>query len=126
MLTGVFVGYRERPSTVVPWFTVGKSVLANRDPIIGVVKPVFTRKKLERYRVRQICSINLSALQAAAASDAEQVQQLSVRLRKVVAALDRAAVNVATEREKVRSLCFISSARFLLSIIALITPIIAR
>lgn len=71
LLTGVFTGYRERPSTVDPWFTVGKSALANLDPIIGVVKPVFTRKKLARYRVRQICSINISALQAAAASDAE-------------------------------------------------------
>ena len=31
----------------VPWLVVGKLVLANLDTIIGVVKPAFTRKKVE-------------------------------------------------------------------------------
>ena len=112
---------------VVPWLAVGKLVLANLDTIIGVVKPVFTRKKVEALPSQtDLLNQQISELQAAASTNAEQVKQLAAQLKEVVAALDQAEVNAATEREKVRRLCFISIAVSVVSIIAAIVLIIVR
>lgn len=83
----------------VPWLTVGKLVLGNLDTIINVVRPGFTRKKLEEAADRNaLLSQQIAELQAAAASNAEQVTQLAAQLKEVVAALAQSAAEVGAER----------------------------
>ena len=45
----------QESSMAVPWLAVGKLVLSNLDTIIGVVKPGFTRKKVDALPSRRIC-----------------------------------------------------------------------
>ena len=59
----------------VPWLAVGKLVLANLDTIIGVVKPAFTRKKVEALPSQtDLLNQQISELQAAASGNAEQIK----------------------------------------------------
>src|SRR5688572_14169855 len=83
----------------VPWLTVGKLVLGNLDTIMNVVRPVFTRKKLDDAPDRTaLLNQQIAELQTAAASNAEQVKQLAEQLKEVVAALAQSAAEVSAER----------------------------
>lgn len=83
----------------VPWLTVGKLVLGNLDSILGVVRPAFTRKKMEEADERtRLLNQQIAELQAAAATNAEQVKDLALQLKEVVAALEQTAVDAAAER----------------------------
>jgi len=87
----------------VPWLTVGKLVLNNLDSIIGVVRPAFTRKKLEAVANQaEVVSQQISELQTAVATNAEQIKGLAEQLKNVVTALEDAARAVAIERAKTR------------------------
>jgi antirestriction protein ArdC len=87
----------------VPWLTVGKLVLTNLDSIIGVVRPAFTRKKLEAAANQaEVVSQQISELQTAVATNAEQIKGLAEQLKNVVTALEDAARAVALERAKTR------------------------
>jgi G3E family GTPase len=86
----------------VPWLTVGKLVLNNLDTIIGVVRPGFTRKKLEAANQAEIATQQIAELQAAVATNAEQIKDLAEQLKNVVTALDDAARAVAIERARTR------------------------
>ena len=78
----------------VPWLAVGKLVLANLDTIIGVVKPAFTRKKVEALPSQtDLLNQQIAELQAAASSNADQVKQLASQVKEVVAALEQAATD---------------------------------
>lgn len=112
---------------VVPWLSVGKFALANMDTIIEMVKPVFTRKKVEALPSQtDLLNQQISELQAAASSNADQVKQLAEQLKEIVAGLNQAALNVATEREKMQKLCLVSIAISVVSIIVAVAAIIAR
>jgi chromosome segregation ATPase len=83
----------------VPWLTVGKLVLNNLDSILHVVRPAFTKKKLDEADERtRLLNQQIAELQAAAASNAEQVQELATQLKEVVAALAQSAAEVSAER----------------------------
>jgi uncharacterized membrane-anchored protein YhcB (DUF1043 family) len=83
----------------VPWLTVGKLVLGNLDTIMNVVRPAFTRKKLDEAADRTaLLNQQIAELQTAAASNAEQVKQLAEQLKEVVAALAQSASEVSAER----------------------------
>jgi len=111
----------------VPWLAVGKLVLANLDTIIGVVKPAFTRKKVEALPSQtDLLNQQISELQAAASGNAEQIRQLASQLKEVVAALEQAARSAASEREKLRRLCLVAMAISVVSIIAVIASLIVR
>ena len=58
----------------LPWLAVGKLVLNNLDTIIGVVKPAFTRKKVDAEHM-DLLNQQIAELQAAASSNAEQIKQ---------------------------------------------------
>ena len=103
----------------VPWLAVGKLVLANLETIIGVVKPAFTRKKVEALPGQtDLLNQQISELQAAASSNAEQIRQLAAQLKEVVAALEQAARTAESEREKARRLSLVAMAISAISIIA--------
>lgn len=83
----------------VPWLAVGRLVLGNLDTIINVVRPAFTRQRLDETADRTaLLNQQIAELQAAAAHNAEQVQRLAAQLKEVVAALAQSAAEVSAER----------------------------
>jgi methyl-accepting chemotaxis protein len=111
----------------LPWLAVGQLVLTNLDTIIGVVKPVFTRKKVETLpNQTDLLNQQISELQAAASSNADQIGQLAAQMKEVVTALEQAATNAKSERERLARLCFVAMAISLISIVAVIALTIAR
>ena len=83
----------------VPWITVGSLVLGNLDAIMRVVRPGFTRKKTGDAPDRNaLLDQQIAELQAAAASNAEQIRQLAEQLKEVVSALAQSAAEVSAER----------------------------
>ena len=86
----------------LPWLAVGKLVLSNLDTIIGVVKPAFTRKKVDAEHM-DLLNQQIAELQAAASSNAEQIKQLAAQVKELVAALAQAGANAAAERAVPRS-----------------------
>jgi hypothetical protein len=111
----------------LPWLAVGQLVLTNLDTIIGVVKPAFTRKKVEGLPSQtDLLNQQILELQAAALSNADQIRQLAAQLKEVVAALEQAANSAQSERKKLERLCFVALAISLISIVAVIALIIVR
>ena len=111
----------------VTWLVAGKLVLANLDTIVGVAKPLFTRKKVESLP-NQTDLINqlISELQAASSSNTEQINELATQLKQVVTALDQAELNAAAEREKARRLVIAAISISILSLIVAIVPMLVR
>jgi hypothetical protein len=110
----------------VPWIAVGKLVLANLDTIIGVVKPAFTRKKIETPSETDLLNQQIAELQAAASGNAEQIKQLAAQMKEVVTAVEQAAASAASERKILRRLCVAAMAVSVVSIAAVIALIIGR
>ena len=112
----------------VPWLAVGKLVLANLDTIIGVVKPAFTRKKVEALPSQtDLLNLQIAELQAAALGNAEQIRQLAAQLKEVVTAVEQAAASAASERKILRRLCLAAMAISVASIVvAVLAWIISR
>lgn len=111
----------------LPWLTVGKLVLDNLDTIVGVVKPAFTRKKVDS-PVGQTDLLNqqISELQTASSSNAEQIKELAAQLKQVVTALEQAALEAAAERKRMRNLCLVAMAVSAIAFIVAIAPIFMR
>ena len=87
----------------LPWLAVGKLVLNNLDTIISVVKPGFTRRKVDALPSQtDLLNQQIAELQAAASSNAEQIQQLAAQVKEVVAALGQAATEAAAQRAAAR------------------------
>ena len=92
----------------MPWLAVGQLVLTNLDTIIGVVKPAFTRKKVEGLPSQaDLLNQQILELQAAASSNADQIRQLAAR-------------------QKMGQLSLVAMAISLISIVAVIALIIVR
>lgn len=106
----------------VPWLVVGKLVLSNLDTIIGVVKPVFTRKKVETFPTQaDLLNQQIVELQVAASNNAEQISKLAAQVKEVVGALAQAAADAATERVAARRL---SLAAMAVSTLALLLAVL--
>ena len=111
----------------VPWLAVGKLVLDNLDAIIGVVKPAFTRKKVEALPSQtDLLNQQILELQAAASGNAEQIRQLATQLKEVVAALEQAVGSAETKRKKLQRLCLVAMAISVVSMITAIALVIVR
>ena len=60
----------------VPWLAVGSLVLSNLDKIMAVMKPAFTRQKIDALdNQTDLLNQQIAELQAAAAANAEQIAQ---------------------------------------------------
>ena len=110
----------------VPWLAIGKLVLTNLDTIIGVVKPGFTRKKIETPSQTDLLNQQIAELQAAASGNAEQIKQLAGQIRQIVTSVDEAAVAAASERRLLRTLCVAAMAISVVSLVAAIAAIVGR
>jgi uncharacterized membrane-anchored protein YhcB (DUF1043 family) len=107
----------------VPWLAVGRLVLGNLDTIINVVRPAFTRQRLNEAADRTaLLDQQIAELQAAAAANAEQVQRLAAQLKEVVAALAQSAAEVSAERAARRRMVQVALA---MSAVALVSSIAA-
>jgi hypothetical protein len=95
----------------VPWLAVGSLVLGNLDKIMSVVKPGFTRRKVDVASAQfDLLNQQIAELQTAASTNAEQITQLAAQVKEVVEALAQAAANAATERAAVRRLVYVALA----------------
>jgi hypothetical protein len=111
----------------LPWLAVGKLVLANLDTIIGVVKPAFTRKKVEALPSQtDLLNVQIAELQAAASGNAEQIKQLAAQLKEVVTAVEETAASAASERKVLRRLCLVAVAISAVAIVAVLASIFGR
>ena len=89
----------------IPWLALGKLVVTNLDTIASVAKPLFTRKKVESLPSQtDLLNQQISELQTASSSNAEQVKELAAQLKQVVTALEQAAENADNERRMLRRL----------------------
>ena len=105
----------------LPWLTVGKLVLDNLDTIVGVVKPAFTRKKVDSPASQtDLLNQQIAELQTASSNNAEQIKELAAQLKQVVTALEQAALEAAAERARMRRL---SLAAIVLSVMAIIAAV---
>jgi hypothetical protein len=111
----------------VPWLAVGKLVLANLDTIIGVVKPAFTRKKVDAPSSQaDLLNQQIAELQSAASSNSDQIKQLAAQLKEVVAALEQAAASAAAERAASRRLSLAAIAVSTVAIVAVMALVVVR
>ena len=95
----------------VPWLAVGSLVLGNLDKIMAVVRPGFTRKKIETLDTQtDLLNQQIAELQSAAAANAEQIKVLAGQLKDVVAALEQAALSAAAERAVTRKFALLALA----------------
>ena len=91
----------------VPWLAVGQLVLGNLDKIIGVVKPAFTRRKVEALPTQtDLLNQQIAELQAASSNNAEQIAQLAAQLKEVVATISQSALEAAAQRRAARRLSY--------------------
>src|SRR6188472_4761319 len=111
----------------LPWLAVGKLVLNNLDTIISVVKPGFTRKKVDALPSQtDLLNQQIAELQAAASSNAEQIQQLAAQVKEVVAALGHAATEAAAQRVAAKRWSYVAVTLSLVAVVISIAPLIAR
>jgi len=107
----------------VPWLVVGNLVLGNLDKIMAVVRPGFTQKKIDSLHSQtDLLNQQIAELQAASAANAEQIRALALQLKDVVAALEQAGSEAASERAVTRRIAY---AALLLATVALATGVIA-
>jgi hypothetical protein len=93
----------------VPWLAVGSLVLGNLDKIMSVVRPGFTRRKIEAVDSQaDLLNQQIAELQAAAAANAEQIRVLASQLKDVVAALEQAGLAAAAERAAIRRVALLA------------------
>jgi hypothetical protein len=92
----------------VPWLAVGSLVLGNLDKIMAVVKPAFTRRNAAEGSQADLVNQQISELQAATATNAEQIRSLALQLKDVIAALEQAGLAAAAERAATRRLAAVA------------------
>src|SRR5262245_11996845 len=106
----------------VPWLAVGSLVLGNLDKIMSVVRPAFTRRSDVSGNQAELLNQQIAELQAATATNSEQIRVLASQLKDVVAALEQAGVDAAAERAATRRMAAVALA---VAVAGLTTGIIA-
>jgi hypothetical protein len=77
------------------WLATIKTVIPYIEPIVSLVTPVFTKKRADSMAAEvEILQRQVEELQQAAAHSTEHVRELAEQLKRVVEALDQAAVNL--------------------------------
>jgi uncharacterized protein YlxW (UPF0749 family) len=111
----------------VPWLVVGKLVLNNLDTIIGVVKPAFTRKKVEALSTQtDLLNQQIAELQAAASNNAEQIATLAAQIKELVVALEQATADAIAHRGATRRIAFAALGVSVLAVILAIASLVVH
>jgi len=108
----------------LPWLVVGNLVLNNLDTIMRVVRPAFTRKKVDGLPTQaDLLNQQIAELQSAASNNAEQITQLAAQVKELVAALAQAGAEAAAQRAAARRWSYaafgISGIAMLLAVVSL-------
>ena len=112
---------------VATWLVALKAISPYIDPLVALVKPVFTKKKADVIANQaEVLNQQISELQAASSQNTEHIKELAEQLKKVVEALDQAASNVAAEHRRTRRLCAVAIAVSLVSLIAVAILIVMQ
>lgn len=83
----------------LPWLKLGQLVLGNLDTIIGVVKPAFTKRRVDTLPTQtDLLNQQIAELQTASANNAEQIGLLAAQLKEVVATIAQSAEEAAAQR----------------------------
>lgn len=111
----------------LPWLAVGKLVLSNLDTIIGVVKPAFTRKKVDALPSQtDLLNQQITELQTAASNNAEQIKQLAAQVKELVAALAQAATEAAAQRAATKRWSYVAVTMSVVALLLSAVLLIAR
>lgn len=111
----------------VPWLTVGKLVLNNLDTIIGVVKPAFTRKKVDALPTQtDLLNQQIAELQAAASNNAEQIASLAAQIKELVVALEQATADALAQRGATRRMAIAALAVSVVATMLAIASLVLR
>jgi uncharacterized protein YukE len=111
----------------VPWLAVGNLVLNNLDKIIGVVRPGFTRKKVEVASAQfDLLNQQITELQSAASTNAEQIRNLAAQVKEVVEALAQAGAAAAEQRAAARRWSVIAVALSAVAVLISAGALLAR
>jgi hypothetical protein len=89
----------------LPWLVVGKLVLNNLDTIIGVVRPAFTRRKVDPTQT-DLLNQQIAELQTAASNNSEQIATLAAQVKQLVVALEQATADALVQRVVTRRFAF--------------------
>ena len=110
----------------VPWLAVGTLVLTNLDKIMSVVKPGFTRKKVEVASAQfDLLNQQIAELQSAASTNAEQIRELAAQVKELVAALAQAATEAAAHRASTRRLSYVAISASALAVVLAVVVALA-
>jgi methyl-accepting chemotaxis protein len=114
-------------SMAVPWLVVGQLVLGNLDKIIGVVKPAFTRRKVEALPTQtDLLNQQIVELQTASSNNAEQIGQLAAQLKEFVATVAQGADEAAAQRASAQRLARVAVGLSIVAVLVAATPWIFR
>jgi hypothetical protein len=111
----------------VPWLVVGQLVLGNLDKIIGVVKPAFTRSRVEALPTQtDLLNQQIAELQAASSSNAEQIRLLAAQLKEFVATVSQSAEEAAAQRAAAVRRSRIAIALSVVAVLVAFIPLVIR
>jgi hypothetical protein len=111
----------------VPWLAVGQLVLGNLDKIIGIVRPAFTRRKVEALPTQtDLLNQQIAELQAAASANAEQIGLLAAQLKEVIATFSQAADEAAAQRTAAIRLSRVAIALSIVAVLVASAPLVLK
>ena len=109
------------------WLATIKAVLPYVDHVVSVVSPVFTKRKMDSISSQsELLQRQIDELQQAAAQNTASVKELAEQLKRVVLALDQAAVNLEAANRRHWTLCIIAVALSAVSLAAVLVLAMAR
>lgn len=111
----------------VPWLVVGNLVLGNLDNILRVVKPAFTRRKVDTPATQtDLLNQQIAELQTASSNNAEQIGQLATQLKEFVASVSQSAEEAAAQRSAALRLSRVAIALSVVAMVVAVTPLVLR
>jgi hypothetical protein len=111
----------------LPWLTVAQLVLGNLDNIVRVVKPGFTRRQAgSEAAPADLLNQQIAELQAASASNAEQIGLLATQLKEFVASVSQSAEEAAAQRAAATRLSRVAIALSIIAVVVAVTPLLLR
>ncbi len=91
------------------WLVTLKAALPYIESILAVVAPVFTKKKVDSLSSQtDLLQKQIDELQQAAAQNAHNIKDAAEQLKRIVVALDQAALSLEAANRRHWTLCIIA------------------
>jgi len=109
------------------WLATLKAVVPYIEPIVSLVTPVFTKKRADSMAAQvEILQRQVEELQQAAARDTGHIRELAEQLKRVVVALDQAAVNLEAANRRHWTLGIVAVSMSALALAAVVALALLR